>query len=312
MGPPDASKVPRFSNNGGTFARLPAERDVPSGFDVAIMGVPFDAGCSYRPGARFGPGAVRQASVLLRPYNQDADAYPFAAQQVVDAGDVPCNPFNIEEAVAAVESSARELLARCRRKRIVTIGGDHTMSLPLLRAVSAAAGKPVALVHFDSHLDTWPEYFGARFTHGTPFRRAWEEGLLLPDRSIHVGIHGPIYSKQDLVEDAEFGFRVIRAEEFEGGVESIAERIRKRVGDSPVYLSVDIDVLDPAYAPGTGTPEPGGLSSRELLATIRKLNGLNLVAADVMEVSPSYDHADITSLAAASVIYEILSLFVRH
>jgi len=273
--------------------------------DVAIVGVPFDSGVSYRPGARFGPAHIRESSRLLRPYNPAQQVSPFAAMQVVDAGDVAVNPFSIDEAITAVERAARDHLERV--DCLVTLGGDHTIALPLLRAVSAVHG-PVAVVHFDAHLDTWDTYFGAAYTHGTPFRRASEEGLLDRSACLHVGIRGPLYANADLTQDTELGFQLITAAELDFiGITGMVERISDRVGDRPVYVSVDIDVLDPAHAPGTGTPEAAGMSSRELLAALRSLGGHHLVGADIVEVAPAYDHAQITGIAAAHATYELLS-----
>ncbi len=303
LGQVDATVVPRFAGP-PTFARLPRIDEV-SDVDVAVVGVPFDAGVSYRPGARFGPAHVRESSRLLRPYNPAQDVEPFVRQQVVDAGDLAVNPFSIDEALGQVEAGARSLLERAGR--LLTIGGDHTVALPLLRALHAKHG-PVAVVHFDAHLDTWDTYFGADYTHGTPFRRASEEGLLDRSGCLHVGIRGPLYSTQDLVDDAELGFQVVGSTEIDDiGARGVAERIRDRVGERPVYVSVDIDVLDPGFAPGTGTPEAGGMTSRELLAVLRSFGSLNLVGADVVEVAPAYDHAEITGIAASHVVYEILS-----
>jgi agmatinase len=303
VGPVDGTQVPRFAGP-ATFARLPRIDQV-SDVDVAVVGVPFDAGVSYRPGARFGPSHVRESSRLLRPYNPAVDVEPFARQQVVDAGDIVANPFDIEEAIGQVEAGARDLLERSRR--LVTIGGDHTIALPLLRAMAAVHG-PVAVVHFDAHLDTWDTYFGAPYTHGTPFRRASEEGLVDRSGCMHVGTRGPLYSTQDLVDDRDLGFAVVGSVEMDDlGARGVLERIRARVGERPVYLSVDIDVLDPAFAPGTGTPEAGGLTSRELLAILRGFADLDLVGADVVEVAPAYDHAEVTGIAASHVVYEILS-----
>ena len=306
--PVSGTIVPRFAGP-STFARLPQMRDVPR-CDVAILGIPFDSGTSYRPGARFGPQGIRQASRHLRTqYHPAYGTEPFADQQVADAGDVACNPFNIEEAVNQVQVAATELLGQVRG--IVSLGGDHTVALPLLRAVNHHVG-PVALVHFDAHLDTWDTYFGAPYTHGTPFRRAAEEGLFLDHASMHVGIRGPLYSRDDLERDEELGFKVVHCDEFEtDGIDGVVKRIRERVGDNPLYLSIDIDVLDPAHAPGTGTPEIAGMTTRELVNVLRGLADLPLFSADIVEVAPAYDHAELTSLAAATVAYELVNLFAR-
>ena len=307
VGPPDALAVPRFAGP-DTFARLPRLQDVGSAA-VAVVGVPFDSGVSYRSGARFGPSAIRAGSKLLRPYHPALDVEPWRIQQVADAGDIACNPFDIMEAVSAIEVAAIDLMARV--DRLVTLGGDHTIALPLLRAMHKRHG-PIALIHFDAHLDTWDTYFGMPYTHGTPFRRAFEEGLLAADRSVHVGIRGPLYSTHDLSQDAGMGFAIISTADIaRHGVDVAISGIRERVGGGPVYLSVDIDVLDPAHAPGTGTPEPGGLTTRELQTILRGLDGLDLVGGDVVEVAPAYDHAELTALAAANVAYEYLGLFAR-
>lgn len=310
IGPVDGTKVPRFAGP-STFARLPELRDAPR-CDVAVVGVPFDAGTSYRPGARFGPQAIRQASRHLRTrYHPAYDAEPFATQQVADAGDIACNPFNIAEAIEQIQAGAVDLLGKVSAG-IVSLGGDHTIAVPLLRAVHHHHG-PVALVHFDAHLDTWDTYFGAPYTHGTPFRRAAEEGLFLDYASMHVGIRGPLYSRDDLKRDAELGFKVVHCDELQtDGIESVVERIRQRVGEHPLYLSIDIDVLDPAHAPGTGTPEIAGMSTRELLQVFRGMAGLNIVAADIVEVAPAYDHAEITALAGATIAFEMANLFARR
>ena len=304
VGPVDARQIPRYAGL-GTFARLPQSGEVKKA-DIAILGVPFDAGTTYRPGARFGPQAIRQASRLLRPYDPALDTEPWNSQQVVDSGDVGANPFSIPEALAAIERDIARLLAA--GTRVVTLGGDHTITLGALRAIHDHFG-PVSLVHFDAHLDTWDTYFGASITHGSFLRRAAEEGLFLERASTHVGIRGPLYGRRDLVEDADLGFRIVHCVELDSiGVGGAVDRIRKRTKSHPLYLSIDIDVLDPAHAPGTGTPEVGGLSTRELLALVEGLSGLNVVGADVVEVAPSYDHAEITSLAAATVAYKLLSL----
>jgi len=231
---------------------------------------------------------------------------PFAEVQVADAGDVACNPFNIPEALDAVRASAATLLDA--GSKILTVGGDHTIALPMLREMHRKHG-PVSLLHFDAHLDTWDTYFGADYTHGTPFRRAFEEGLLDTEALSHVGIRGPLYSKEDLTDDARMGFGIVTSMDvMNQGVPAVVQALRERVGDRPLYVSIDIDCLDPAHAPGTGTPEAGGMTSRELLAILRGLAGCNLVSADVVEVSPAYDHADITAVAASHVAYELVSL----
>jgi agmatinase len=303
IGPADASRSPRYAGI-ATFARLPRIEDVDHA-DIAVVGVPFDSGVSYRPGARFGPAHVREASRLLRPYNPAQDVSPFAVQQVVDAGDIPVNPFDIDEAVDEIERAATALTEG--GTRLVTIGGDHTIALPLLRSAAKRHG-PVAVVHFDAHLDTWDTYFGAPVTHGTPFRRASEEGLIDRTASVHVGIRGPLYDREDLRDDERLGFAIVSSVDIETeGVAAAIERMRRRIGAAPVYLSIDIDVLDPAHAPGTGTPEAGGLTSRELLRMVRALADLRLVGADVVEVAPAYDHAQVTAIAASHVAYEIVS-----
>jgi agmatinase len=303
--------MPRYAGS-STFVRLPELRDVER-CDVAILGAPFDGGVSFRPGARFGPMAVRQASRAIRPqYHPEFDVQPFANLQFADAGDVACNPYSIAESLAAIEARATELLGSAAGPHpvggLLTIGGDHTIAYSLLKAMHRRFGK-VALVHFDAHLDTWDTYFGERFTHGTPFRRAAEEGLFDTEASMHVGIRGPIYSPSDYVNDAALGFSMISCDDLQRmGVDEVAQRIRTRVGDRPLYLSIDIDVLDPAHAPGTGTPEIAGMTSRELVMILRGLAGMNLVSGDVVEVAPAYDHAEITSLAAATTVYELACL----
>jgi agmatinase len=308
VGPPDGRLVPRYAGP-DTFARLP-RLDQVGRAAVAVLGVPFDSGVSYRPGARFGPAAIRAGSKMLRPYHPALDIEPWGVMQVADAGDVAANPFSIGEAIEMIAAEARALLDTA--DHVLALGGDHTIALPLLRATAERHG-PVALVHFDAHLDTWDTYFGAAYTHGTPFRRAVEEGVLDLDCSAHIGIRSPLYASTDLVEDASLGFATISAVDVANdGVGAAVQRVLARVGERPVYVSVDIDVLDPAHAPGTGTPEPGGLTSRELQLLLRGLDGCRLVGADVVEVAPAYDHAELTALAAANVAYELLGLFARR
>ena len=307
VGQIDATKVPRYSGL-TTFAQLPELHEV-SDVDVAIVGIPFDSGVSYRPGARFGPSHVRESARLLRPYNPAGDVSPFSQQQVADAGDFPANPFDIEEAIASIHKSYDQLAERA--KRIVTIGGDHTITLPILRSLRAKHG-PISVVHFDAHLDTWDSYFGADYTHGTTFRRASEEGLLDPEGCMHIGIRGSLYAAKDLTDDKSLGFQIFTSIEFQDlGASEAIKKMHARVGQRPVYISIDIDVLDPAHAPGTGTPEAGGLTSRELLSVLRATASINVIGADVVEVAPAYDHAQITGVAASHVIYELISAFAK-
>jgi len=307
VGPVDATLVPRFAGP-ATFARLPRLDEVDRA-DIAVVGVPFDSGVSYRPGARFGPAHIRQSSRLLRPYNPAQDLSPFSVQQVADAGDITANPFDITAAIAAIEAGADTALESA--DRLVTLGGDHTIALPLLRATARRHG-PVAVLHFDAHLDTWDTYFGEPYTHGTPFRRASEEGLIDTARSLHVGIRGPLYAATDLAETAALGYATVHCTDYDRlGLDDVIAAMRERLDNGPVYVSVDIDVIDPGMAPGTGTPEAGGLTSRELLATLRGLTGLEVVGADIVEVAPAYDHAEITGIAASHVAYELISVMTR-
>jgi agmatinase len=308
VGAVDATQVPRYAGL-TTFARLPRLEEVERA-GIVVVGVPFDSGVSYRPGARFGPAHVRQSSRLLRPFNPAQDVSPFATVQVADAGDIAANPFDIGAAITAIEAGADDLHARA--DRLVTLGGDHTIALPLLRSVVKRHG-PVAVLHFDAHLDTWDTYFGEPYTHGTPFRRAAEEGLIDTDRSLHVGIRGPLYAATDLVDTRTLGYSVLTCTDYDRlGLEGVASAMRERLGDAPTYVSVDIDVIDPGMAPGTGTPEAGGLTSRELLSTLRSLAGLDIVGADIVEVAPAYDHAEVTGIAASHVAYELISLMATN
>jgi agmatinase len=307
VGPVDATKVPRYAGP-PTFARLPRLDEVGRA-DVAVLGVPFDSGVSYRPGARFGPSHIRQSSRLLRPYNPAQDNWPFADQQVADAGDLGVNPFDIMEAISGIEAGADAVLDEATK--LLTLGGDHTIALPLLRCMARRHG-PVAVLHFDAHLDTWDTYFGAPYTHGTPFRRASEEGLIDRERSLHVGIRGPLYAGTDLEDSTRLGFATVPCTDYDRlGLDGVVAAMRERLGTGPVYVSVDIDVIEPGMAPGTGTPESGGLTSRELLTTIRGLAGLDVVSADIVEVAPAYDHAEVTGIAASHVGYDLLSVMAR-
>jgi agmatinase len=307
VGPLDALRHPRYAGI-RTFARLPSLDDVGRA-DIAVLGAPFDGATSFRPGARFGPAAIREAALLLRPYNEPLDVSPFAERQVADAGDAAPNPLDIGEAHEAIRARAAEL--HSAGARVLALGGDHSVALPLMRAAAAAHG-PLSLLQLDAHTDTWDSYFGSKLSHGTVMRRAAEDGVIDAAASVQIGLRGPLYSAEDLEENRGLGFATLLAREIDdtgvaGAVALAGERLR-----SPVYVTVDVDVLDPAFAPGTGTPEPGGLSSRELLAILRGLAGLGLdvVGADVVEVSPPYDADGITAMAAAAVAYDLLGLMV--
>lgn len=304
VGQRDDPKTPRYAGI-ATFALLPRLEEVERA-DVAVVGIPFDSGTSFRPGARFGPAHIRENSRQLHPYHAGHDAYPFTDQQVVDAGDFSVSPYDVDGAVQAIQDGAEELAGQ--GTRILALGGDHTVALPLLRAAAAKHG-PLAVLHFDAHLDTWDVLHGASIWHGSPFRRAAQEGLLDLERCQHVGIRGGVYGPTEFEDDRRAGFEIIRTEEFqERSTASIAAQVRQRLGSGPVYISVDIDVLDPAFAPGTGTPEVAGLNTREFFAVLRLLRGLNIVGCDVVEVAPAYDHAGVTGLAAAHTAWELLTL----
>ena len=296
--------TPRFSGV-RTFMRLPNVQDLENS-DVAVVGAPFDTGATFRAGARFGPESIRSVSHLLRRYNPSLDVVIFDHLSVIDYGDVPVVPGYIEESYGNIA----EGLEPIHRAGVIPIvlGGDHSIALPELRAAAAVHG-PLALVQFDSHPDTWDAYFGERHTHGTPFRRAVEEGLLLPERSIQVGMRGSIYDAGDWEDARELGFELVPTDAVRKlGIEETIARIRERVGEAKVYVSFDVDFVDPAFAPGTGTPEIGGFTSREAQEFVRGLLGLKLVGCDVVEVYPAYDPAQITALLAANVAHEFLSL----
>jgi agmatinase len=306
--PPDAFRSPRFAQL-STFMRLPYVRDT-RGLDVAILGIPFDGGVSFRPGARFGPKEIRNNSLLIRPYHSVLRTSPFEQLRVADCGDIDPNPMDIVDTYGRIERALDDVLAAGALPACV--GGDHSISLPILRAVARRYG-PVALVHFDSHQDMWDDYFGNRYFHGTPFRRALEEHLYLPQATVQFGIRGPVYSAEDFAFGEVHGVTVVRAEEIHrDGVEAALSRMESVRGHN-VYVSFDIDSVDPAYAPGTGTPEVGGLTSAQTLALLRGLAGLKIVAFDIVEVSPPYDQSGITAMLAANVLFELLSvLSVRN
>jgi len=304
IGQRDDPDLPRYAGI-ATFALLPRLEEGDHA-DIAVVGIPFDSGTSFRPGARFGPAHIREHSRQLHPYHQFHEAYPFREQQMADAGDIGVGPYGIERAVETIHANAERLVRG--GSRILALGGDHTIALPLLRAAAATHG-PLAVLHFDAHLDTWDVLHGASIWHGSPFRRAAEEGLLDLEHCQHVGIRGGVYGPDELDDDRRAGFEMIRSEEFQHrSMDGIAEQVRGRLGSGPVYVSIDIDVLDPSQAPGTGTPEVAGITTRELFAVLRGLRGLDIVGADVVEVAPAYDHAGITGLAAAHTAWELLTL----
>jgi agmatinase len=304
-GPPDASQSPRYTGV-RTFARCPHVTE-PDGVDVVVVGAPFDTATSYRPGARFGPEAIRAASMLLRPYNPALEADVFPRLSVVDRGDIDLTPGNSSRSTEQIADGLAPLLASGIVP--VLLGGDHSVTLGALRAQAAAHG-PAAVVLLDAHADTWDAYYGERYFHGTVFRRAAEEGVVAPERSLLAGMRGSLYSDEDLASARELGFEVITGDELcSMRPEAYAQRVRERIGSGPAYLSFDIDVVDPAYAPATGTPEVGGLTSREALAFVRSLAGIRFGGFDVVEVSPPYDGpGQTTALLGANVAYEFMAL----
>jgi agmatinase len=305
--PPDALKAPRYTGV-RTFARCPHVTD-PEGVDVAVLGIPFDTATTNRPGARFGPEAVRSASIALRPYNPAQQAQVFEAISVADLGDVAITPGNAEKTVGRIAEQLEPIVRS--GARTLCIGGDHTIVLGELRAQASVHG-PLGLVLLDAHADVWDAYYGERYFHGTPFKRALEEGLLDPGRSFLAGMRGGVYDQGDVDLPAQLGFEALSTDELVSLTpEAYAARVRARVGEGPLFLSFDVDVLDPAFAPGTGTPEAGGLSTREALGYVRALRGLHFAGYDVVEVSPPYDGpGQPTAIAAANVAFELLTLDV--
>ncbi|HET9114826.1 MAG TPA: agmatinase [Gaiellaceae bacterium] len=303
--PLDARLIPRFAGI-RTFMRAPHTTDL-AGVDAAVYGIPFDTATSYRTGPRFGPEAIRSASALLRPYNPALGVDVVEALSIVDFGDVPVSPGDTERTYGQVEQALASLVEAGVFP--LAFGGDHSVTLAELRVLARRHG-PLALVQLDAHGDTWDEYFGQRFFHGTTFRRALEEKLIEPAASVQAGLRGSLYGPDDLESARELGFAVLPCDQLrEFGPGRFASLTRERVGRRPVFLSFDIDVLDPAFAPGTGTPEVGGLSTVEALSILRALRGIDLVGADVVEVSPPYDGpGQPTALAAANVAFELLSL----
>lgn len=304
--PVDARILPRFAGV-RTFARLPHVDDNQSEIDVAVLGFPFDTATSYRSGARFGPEAIRSASALLRPYHLQHGVDVFERLTCVDAGDVPIVPGD----TAATYVHAQEALARVAAAGVfpLVLGGDHSITLAELRVLADRHG-PLALIQFDAHGDTWDEYFGQKYFHGTTFRRALEEGVIDAGRSVQAGLRGPLYGSCDIEDARRLGFTVLLAEELRAlGPVEYARVVRERVGERPAFLSFDVDFCDPAHAPGTGTPEIGGFSSAEAQSFVRALTGIQLVGADVVEVAPAYDGpGQATALLGANIAWEVLAL----
>jgi agmatinase len=303
--PPDALVSPRYAGV-KTFARCPLVED-PDGVDVAVLGIPFDTATTNRPGARFGPEAVRSASIALRPYNAAQRTQVFGRLSIADLGDAPVTPGNAERTVGQIAVHLEPIVRA--GSRTLSIGGDHLVVLGELRALAAVHG-PVGVVLLDAHADVWDVYCGERYYHGSPFRRAVEEGLVDPGRSLFAGMRGGLYGPDDAALPQELGFEVVTCDELVAlGPDEYGARVRSRVGEGPLFLSFDVDVLDPAFAPGTGTPEAGGLTTRETLGFVRALRGIRFAGFDVVEVSPPYDGLGApTAVAAANVAFELLTL----
>ncbi len=302
--PIGGNDLARFSGP-NTFMRLPQASSL-DGLDVAILGVPMDIGTSWRSGTRFGPKQIRSESAMIRPYNMSNGAAPFDHLQIADIGDLAINTFSLADSLRIIKESYDGILAQGVIP--VAMGGDHSITLPILRAMAAKHG-PVALVHVDAHADVNDEMFGEKETHGTVFRRAYEEGLIVPDKTFQIGIRGSGYAASDFTEAQGWGFRQYPAWElWQQNLTEIGSLIRKTVDDHPVYITYDIDSLDPAYAPGTGTPEIAGLTTPQALQLIHALAGMNVVGCDLVEVSPPYDPSGNTALTAANLLFEMLCI----
>jgi guanidinopropionase len=301
-------QLPRFSGI-PTFMRVPLCTDL-NALDIVLAGVPFDGGVTARPGARYGPREIRNMSSLTRSTHHVTRFNPFDACRIGDIGDVPFTDlYHLERAHDDIRRFFEPIFAA--GKIALSAGGDHSITYPIFQAM--APKEPIALVHIDAHTDTWDSFKGSKFTHGAPFRRAVEAGLLDPKHTIQIGIRGAQNSDEGWRYSLDNGMRVVFIEEFDAlGPAAIAEEARRVVGDMPVYLSLDVDGLDPVFTPGTGTPEIGGLTTRETLALLRGLDGLNWVGGDVVEVSPPYDPSGNTALVAATLMYEMLCLFARR
>jgi agmatinase len=306
--PADAFRNPRFSGV-RTYMRLPHVTDLED-VDVAVLGVPFDTATSFRSGARFGPEAIRSASALLRPYNPEQEVAIFAHVSAVDGGDLAVAPGDTEATYALVEEGLAPIVAAGVFP--VVLGGDHSITLAELRALSRRHG-PLALVHLDAHGDTWHEYFGQRYFHGTTFRRAAEEGVIDPSRSVQAGMRGSLYGPEDITGARDLGFTILSTRELrELGPVAFGELVRRTAGGRPAFLSFDVDFCDPAFAPGTGTPEIGGPSTSEALEFVRALHGVPFAGCDVVEVAPAYDSpGQPTALLGATIAWEAISLHAR-
>ena len=302
--PVNALESPRFAGI-ATFMRLPYIAD-PNLLDVALIGVPYDGGTTYRTGPRFGPRRIREQSAIIRPYHPVLDLSPFDRLRVADYGDLSVNPISIEDTFQRITKGLAPVLQA--ETVPMCVGGDHSILLPILRAIHAVHG-PVGLIQLDAHSDTWDQYWGMKYSHGTPVRRAIEEGLLAEPNILQIGLRGQLYNANDLDFAREHKIVMVTAEEFhQHGLALIREQLKLFKGVK-TYLSLDIDVVDPAFAPGTGTPQVGGLSSVQILSLVRSLRGLDFVGSDLVEVSPQFDSADITSLLAANLLFEQLCLF---
>ncbi|MGV6848119.1 MAG: agmatinase [Marinibacterium sp.] len=300
--PISGNDLARFSGP-GTFMRLPQATGL-GGLDVAVLGIPMDIGTSWRSGTRFGPKQVRSESAMIRPYNIQTGAAPFDSLNVADIGDLAINTFSLADSLKIIADSYRGILAAGVIP--MAIGGDHSLTLPILRAMAERHG-PVALIHVDAHADVNDQMFGERETHGTVFRRAYEEGLIKPEKTYQIGLRGTGYAATDFTEAQAWGFQQFPAPDlWHRSLAPLGGEIRRDTGDGPVYVSFDIDSLDPAYAPGTGTPEIGGLTTAQAMELIRALRGLDIVGCDLVEVSPPYDPSGNTALTAANLLYEML------
>jgi guanidinobutyrase len=305
--PLGGNEMPRFAGP-GTFMRLPSAESA-EGLDAALIGVPMDIGASWRSGTRFGPKQIRAESTMLRPYNMWTKAAPFAHMQVADIGDVPINTFDLADTVRRITAFYDQVLQHDVVP--VTMGGDHTLSLPVLRSIAKKHG-PVALIHVDAHADTNDHMFGNEIAHGTPFRRAYEEGLIDAANTFQIGLRGTGYEADDFDTGRSWGFTVIQAEEvWYKSLAPVMKKVREQLKSRPVYLTFDIDSLDPSVAPGTGTPEFGGLTASQGLEIVRGCGGLNIVGCDLVEVSPPYDPSGNTAVMAANLLYEMLCVLPK-